>query len=55
MSFVGGWAVEGWEGGGVGGQVEDGFSLQLGHRQLSVGDRDVHNPQGRSRRTLAAV
>ena len=51
-----------WEGVGSGGggrQVESGFSLPLGHRQwccvLSVGDRDVHNPQDRSRQILAAV
>ena len=42
----------------VGGQAEGGFSLLLEHRYgavVSVGDRDVHNPQDRLRRPLVPV
>ena len=42
---------------GVSGQVKGGPSLPLGHSAavFSVGDRDVHKPQDRSRWALAAV
>ena len=43
---------------GAGGQAEGRPYLPLSHRQqavLSTDDRDVHKPQDRSRRPLAAV